>query len=83
MKGSFTFKSNVPGDLQEQDFQNATQTTLGSDERSIAIAVTPSFPAGFEVLDGDAVKTFMTERMQPLVDAGFRVEIQYGLFSSY
>jgi hypothetical protein len=83
MKGSFKFKGNVPGDLQEEQFQNATQTTLGSDERSIAIAVTPAFPEGFDVLDKDAVEAFMAERMQPLVDAGFQVEVQYGRFSSY
>jgi len=83
MKGSFKFKGNVPGDLQETNFQNATQTTLGSDERSIAIAVTPAFPKGFDVLDENAVRAFMAERVKPLVDAGFKVEVQYGRFSSY
>jgi len=83
MKGSFKFKGNVPGDLQETNFQNATQTSLGSDQCSIAIAVTPAFPKGFDVLDKDAVKAFMAERMQPLVDAGFQIEVQYGRFSSY
>ena len=80
-KGGFSFKAGVSGERQESEFGNATQTTLGQDERSISIAVTPHFPAGIDVLDPKAVKAFLKETMQPLVDAGFDVEIQYGRFS--
>lgn len=80
-KGRFSFKAGVSGERQESEFGNATQTTLGEDERSISIAVTPSFPEGLDVLDPKAVKAFLKETMQPLVDAGFDVETQYGRFS--
>lgn len=80
-RGRFSFKGGVSGERQESEFGNATQTTLGEDERSISIAVTPRFPEGLDVLDSRAVKTFLKETMQPLVDAGFDVETQYGRFS--
>lgn len=83
MKGKYSFRGDVNGDRQMGGFQNATQTTLGDDQRSISIAVTPSFPKGFDVLDKDAVNAFLGERMQPLVDAGFEVEVQYGPFDSF
>jgi hypothetical protein len=82
MKGQYSFKGDIDGDEQMSSFQNATQTTLGDDARSIAVAVTPAFPDGFDLLDKDAVDAFMWERMQSLVEAGFQVEIQYGPFDS-
>lgn len=82
MKGKYSFEGGIDGDRQMDEFQNATQTTLGDDQRSISIAVTPVFPEGFDILDKDAVDAFMRERMQPLIDAGFDVEVQYGPFDS-
>lgn len=82
MKGRYAFKAGVDGDRQMDEFQNATQTTLGDDQRSISIAVTPKFPEGVDILDGKAVKAYLKERMAPLVDAGFDVEVQYGRFDS-
>lgn len=83
MKGKFKFKGNVDGVSQQVLFQNAAQTTLGNDERSISIAVTPSFPKEVDVLDAVAVEEFLRTTMQPLVDAGFKVETQYGPFGQF
>lgn len=82
MTGRFMFTGDVDGDRQTFEFQNATQTTLGNDERSVSIAVTPVFPEGFDILDEGAVEAFLEERTRTLVEAGFDVEIQYGPFDS-
>lgn len=80
MKGKFKFKGGVDGDTQMSDFMNATLTTLGDDEQSISIAITPRFPAGFPISDRKAVKEHVRQTVQPLIEAGWDVEVQHGPF---
>ena len=80
MRGEFTFQGGIDGDAQQSSFQNATLSSLGEDERSISIAITPCFPESVDVLNENAVHSYLEKMMQPLLEAGFDVDIQYGPF---
>lgn len=80
MKGCFKFKNGISGSTQEAEHQNATQTTLGEDKKSIAIAITPAFPLGVDPLDHRQVKAYLDEAFAPLVSKGFVIDVKYGDF---
>jgi len=78
MKGIYTFKGGIDGDNQAAHHQNSSLTTLGDDVAAVSIGVTPVLPVGLDVTDGAAVDAFLRATMQPLVDAGFEIEVQHG-----
>lgn len=80
MTGKFTFEDGIGGNRQMAECGNATQTTLGNDQRSISIMVVPAFPDGTDITDRHQVEAHMADVMQPLVDAGFEITVHYGKF---
>ena len=81
MNGHFKFENDIGGDEQEGEYGNATQTTLGQDEKSIAISIEPAFPEGVDPLDHGQVEAYLKQTFAPLVEKGFKINVYYGDFN--